>query len=42
MDREAETLYVKLILRLYDVIARQDIEITQLKEVLNKDKKQNK
>jgi hypothetical protein len=39
MDREAETLYVKLILRLYDVIARQDIEITQLKELLNKDKK---
>tara|TARA_R110002020_G_scaffold64430_4_gene170953 strand:+ start:314 stop:439 length:126 start_codon:yes stop_codon:yes gene_type:complete len=39
MDREAETLYVKLILRLYDSIARQEVEILQLKELLNKDKK---
>ena len=42
IDTEAETMYVKLMLRLYDIIAQQKMQIQQLQELLNKDKKQTK
>ena len=42
VDTEAETMYVKLMLRLYDIIAQQKMQIQQLQEVLNKGKKETK
>jgi len=42
VDTEAETMYVKLMLRLYDIIAQQRIQIQQLQELLNKGKNQTK
>jgi len=42
VDTDAESMYVKLMLRLYDIIAQQKIQIQQLQEVLNKGKNQTK
>ena len=42
VDTDAESMYVKLMLRLYDIIAQQKIQIQQLQEVLNKGKKETK
>jgi len=42
VDTEAESMYVKLILRLYDIIAQQKMQIQQLQELLNKGKNQTK
>ena len=42
VDTEAETMYVKLMLRLYDIIAQQKMQIQQLQELLNKGKNQTK
>ena len=42
VDTEAETMYVKLMLRLYDIIAQQKMQIQQLQELLNKGKKETK
>ena len=42
VDTEAETMYVKLMLRLCDIIAQQRIQIQQLQELLNKGKNQTK
>ena len=42
VDIDAEYLYVKQILRLYEIIATQRIQIGQMKEVLNKGKKEPK
>ena len=42
VDTDAETMYVKLMLRLYDIIAQQRIQIQQLQELLNKGKNQTK
>jgi len=42
VDTDAESLYVKLILRLYDIIAQQKMQIQAIQELLNKDKKPTK
>jgi len=42
VDTEAESMYVKLMLRLYDIIAQQKMQIQQLQELLNKGKNQTK
>jgi len=42
VDPDTETVYVKLMLRLYEIINQQRIQIQQMQEVLNKDKKQSK
>ena len=42
VDTEAESLYVKLMLRLYDIIAQQKMQIQAIQELLNKDKKPTK
>ena len=42
VDIDAEYLYVKQIIRLYEIIATQRIQINQMQEVLNKGKKQSK
>ena len=42
VDTDAETMYVKLMLRLYDIIAQQKMQIQQLQELLNKGKKETK
>ena len=42
VDTDAETMYVKLMLRLYDIIAQQKMQIQQLQELLNKGKNQTK
>ena len=39
VDTEAESLYVKLMLRLYDIIAQQKMQIQAMQELLSKDKK---
>ena len=42
VDTEAESLYVKLMLRLYDIIANQKIQIQTMQELLSKGKKDTK
>ena len=42
VDTDAETMYVKLMLRLYDIIAQQKMQLQQLQELLNKGKKETK
>ena len=42
VDTEAESLYVKLMLRLYDIIAQQKMQIQAMQELLSKDKKEIK
>ena len=42
IDTDAESMYVKLMLRLYDIIAQQKMQIQQLQELLNKGKNQTK
>ena len=42
VDTDAETMYVKLMLRLYDIIAQQKMQIQTLQELLSKDKKETK
>ena len=42
VDTEAETMYVKLMLRLYDIIAQQKMQIQALQELLSKGKKDTK
>ena len=42
VDTEAESMYVKLMLRLYDIIAQQKIQIQTLQELLSKGKKDTK
>jgi len=42
VDAEAESMYVKLMLRLYDIIAQQKIQIQTLQELLSKGKKETK
>jgi len=42
VDTEAETMYVKLMLRLYDIIAQQKIQIQAMQELLSKGKKETK
>ena len=42
VDTEAESLYVKLMLRLYDIIAQQKMQIQTMQELLSKDKKETK
>ena len=39
VDTDAETMYVKLMLRLYDIIAQQKMQIQAMQELLSKDKK---
>ena len=39
VDTEAESMYVKLMLRLYDIIAQQKMQIQAMQELLSKDKK---
>ena len=42
VDTEAESLYVKLMVRLYDIIAQQKMQIQAMQELLSKDKKETK
>ena len=42
VDTEAESMYVKLMLRLYDIIAQQKIQIQTIQELLSKGKKDTK
>ncbi len=42
VDTDAETMYVKLMLRLYDIIAQQKIQIQTMQELLSKGKKETK
>ena len=42
VDTDAETMYVKLMLRLYDIIAQQKIQIQTIQELLSKGKKDTK
>jgi len=42
VDTEAESLYVKLMLRLYDIIANQKTQIQAMQELLSKGKKDTK
>ena len=42
VDTDAETMYVKLMLRLYDIIAQQKMQIQTLQELLCKGKKEIK
>ena len=42
VDTEAESMYVKLMLRLYDIIAQQKMQIQTLQELLSKGKKDTK
>ena len=42
VDTEAESLYVKLMLRLYDIIAQQKKQLQAMQELLSKDKKDSK
>ena len=42
VDTEAESMYVKLMLRLYDIIAQQKIQIQTMQELLSKGKKDTK
>ena len=42
VDAEAESMYVKLMLRLYDIIAQQKIQIQTMQELLSKGKKDTK
>jgi len=42
VDTEAETMYVKLMLRLYDIIAQQKMQIQTMQELLSKGKKETK
>ena len=42
VDAEAESMYVKLMLRLYDIIAQQKIQIQTMQELLSKGKKETK
>ena len=39
VDTDAESMYVKLMLRLYDIIAQQKIQIQTMQELLSKGKK---
>ena len=39
VDADVESMYVKLMLRLYDIIAQQKIQIQTIQELLSKDKK---
>jgi hypothetical protein len=42
VDTDAESMYVKLMLRLYDIIAQQKIQIQTMQELLSKGKKETK
>jgi hypothetical protein len=42
VDTDAESLYVKLILRLYDIIAQQKMQIQTMQELLSKGNKVGK
>ena len=42
VDTDAESMYVKLMLRLYDIIAQQKMQIQSLQELLSKGKKDTK
>ena len=42
VDTDAESMYVKLMLRLYDIIAQQKIQIQAMQELLSKGKKETK
>ena len=42
VDAEAESMYVKLLLRSYSIIDQQRQQIQSLQELLNKDKKETK
>ena len=42
VDTEAESMYVKLMLRLYDIIAQQKMQIQAMQELLSKGKKETK
>ena len=42
VDVDAESMYVKLMLRLYDIIAQQKIQIQTMQELLSKGKKDTK
>jgi len=42
VDTEAESMYVKLMLRLYDIIAQQKMQIQAMQELLSKGKKDTK
>ena len=39
VDTETEHLYVKLISRMYEIVAQQKIQIQAMQELLSKDKK---
>ena len=42
MDNDAETLYIKLMLRDKEIITALQVELQQLKELLNKSKSSKK
>ena len=42
VDTDAASMYVKLMLRLYDIIAQQKIQIQTMQELLSKGKKETK
>ena len=42
VDPDAESMNVKLMLRLYDIIAQQKIQIQTMQELLSKGKKETK
>ena len=42
VDTDAETMYVKLMLRLYDIIAQKKIQIQTMQELLSNLKKETK
>ena len=42
VDTDAESMYVKLMLRLYDIIAQQKQQLQQMQELLSKGKKDTK
>jgi len=42
VDTDVESMYVKLMLRLYDIIAQQKMQIQALQELLSKGKKDTK
>ena len=42
VDTDAEGFFVKLLARAYDIITQQKMQLQQMQELLNKDKKETK
>ena len=42
VDTDAEGVFVKLLARAYDIITQQKMQLQQMQELLNKDKKESK